>query len=148
MANELIVKGTALIDAPMEKVWQALTAPEWTRKYMYNCDVESDWHIGSPVLWRGHADGKVYVKGTVADIKPGTFLAYTIIDPNSDIEDKAENYLTVTYALGEENGMTRVNVTQGDFAKVANGEARYKDTTADGWDKLLNTIKELIEKEA
>ena len=148
MADELIVKGTALINAPALKVWDALTKPEWTRKYMYNCDTESDWEAGSALLWRGHGDGNVYVKGKVLDIKPGAYLAYTVIDPNGNIEDKESNYLTVTYALTPENGQTRVDVTQGDYAKVDNGAARYKDTSPEGWNGLLQQIKEMIEQDA
>ena len=76
-------------------------------------------------------------------------LAYTTIDPNSTIADIPENYLTVTYALAEDNGQTVLTVTQGDFATVANGQQRYTETynNGEGWNPILVQIKALVEGE-
>ncbi|ELR71604.1 hypothetical protein C900_02519 [Fulvivirga imtechensis AK7] len=149
MENELIVKGEIIIDAEPGKVWNTLTSPERTKQYMFGCEVLSDWKVGSPVLWKGVFDGKeiVAVKGEVKAIEPCQYLAYTTIDPNADIEDIPENYTTVTYRLTSENGNTRLNITQGDFAKVANGEKRYQDTQSEGgWDGILKEIKKVAER--
>lgn len=43
------------------------------------------------------------------------------------------------------NDTTILNVTQGDYAKVANGKNRYEETVGD-WDSVLSKIKELVEK--
>src|SRR6185369_1404862 len=99
MNKPLIVKNTITIKAPKSKVWDALVNPEQTRKYMFGCETVSDWKKGSSLLWRGEYEGKemIFVKGEIVDIKPVKHLAYTTIDPNSSIDDNAENYLTVTY---------------------------------------------------
>ena len=101
-------------------------------------------------MWKGSYEGKdmVFVKGNIVDIKPGKFLAYTTIDPNSTIiEDIPQNYVTVTYSLAPENGSTILTVTQGDFATVADGERRYQETfnNGDGWNPILVEIKKLVE---
>lgn len=149
MEKELIVRNTINIKASAAEVWDALTNPEQTRKYMFGCDTVSDWKKGSPLLWRGKYEGNemVFVKGEIADIRPGKFLAYTVIDPNSAIEDIPENYLTVTYELIQEEDHTILNVTQGDFSKVADSEKRYKDAynNGDGWKPILVRIKALVE---
>ena len=149
MGNPLIVKNTITINAPAAKVWDALTNPEQTKKYMFGCETVSDWKPGSPLLWRGIYEGKemVFVKGNIVDINPGKFLSYTTIDPNSTIDDISENYLTVTYNLKEENGHTVFTVTQGDYSKVADGEKRYKETynNGEGWNPILIEIKKLVE---
>ncbi len=146
MSKEMFVKGSITINAPASKVWDVLTQPEWTRQYMFGCDVVSDWKVGNPVLWNGAADGKTYVKGNVVNIKPGNLLQYTTIDPNNpEMEDIPSNYLTVTYELSSQNDTTILNVTQGDYAKVANGKSRYEETVG-GWDSVLSKIKELVEK--
>ena len=151
MGNPLIVKNTITINAPAAKVWDALTNPEQTKKYMFGCETVSDWKPGSPLLWRGIYEGKemVFVKGNIVDINPGKFLSYTTIDPNSTIDDISENYLTVTYNLKEENGHTVFTVTQGDYSKVADGEKRYKETynNGEGWNPILVEIKKLVEEE-
>lgn len=145
----LIVKSNITIDAPTAKVWDTLTNPEQTKKYMFGCAALSDWTVGSPLIWKGNFNGVelIAVKGTVTGIRPGQFLAYTTIDPNSSIPDVPENYVTVTYTLTETNGRTLLEVTQGDFAGVADGERRYKETynNGEGWMPILVEIKKVAE---
>ena len=149
MNSTLIVKNTIAIGAPPSKVWDALVNPEQTKKYMFGCETVSDWKIGSPLLWKGYYEGKemIFVKGTIVDIKPEKFLAYTTIDPNSTMEDIPENYLTVTYELTPKDGQTILTVTQGDYSKVADGDRRYKETynNGEGWNPILVEIKKLVE---
>ena len=147
----LIIKNSITIDAPASKVWNALVNPEQTKKYMFGCEAISDWRKGSQLLWKGQHEGKemVFVKGSIVDIQPERYLAYTVIDPNSTIEDIPENYLTVTYELKPENGKTAFTVTQGDYATVAEGERRFKESSnnGEGWNPLLVEIKKLVESE-
>jgi uncharacterized protein YndB with AHSA1/START domain len=151
MEDELFVKNSIKIDAPAEKVWNILTNPDQTKKYMFGCETVSDWKPGSPLLWKGNYEGKemVFVKGDIVDIDPGKYLAYTTIDPNSTIDDISENYLTVTYSLSEDNGQTLLTVTQGDYTKVADGERRYKEASnnGEGWNPILVEIKKIAEAE-
>ncbi|MEO6165978.1 MAG: SRPBCC domain-containing protein [Chitinophagales bacterium] len=149
MESELFVKNTITIDAPAVKIWDALINPEQTKKYMFGCETVSNWEKGSELLWKGSYEGKemIFVKGTIVDIDPGKFLAYTTIDPNSGIDDISENYLTVTYHLKEENGKTVLTVTQGDYSKVADSEKRYAEAYngGEGWNPILVEIKKLVE---
>lgn len=149
MSEPRFVKNTISINASAAKVWDALTNPEQTKKYMFGCETVSDWKQGSPLLWRGNYEGRemVFVKGTIVEIEPEKFLAYTTIDPNAAIEDVSENYLTVTYSLAGENGQTILNVTQGDYSKVAEGERRYIEAYngGEGWNPILIEIKKLVE---
>lgn len=149
MPNQLTVQNSIVIDASPEVVWDALVNPEQTQKYMFGCKAVSDWTVGSPLLWRGTQEGQevVFVEGSVVAIEPGRFLAYTTIDPNSAIENIAENYLTVTYDLSVENGQTNLTITQGDYATVADGERRYQETIdGGGWDPILVGIKTIVEE--
>lgn len=151
MEKELIIKSKITIDAPPAKVWDTLTNPEQTKKYMFGCEALSDWKVESPLLWKGVFDGNeiVAVKGDVKAIEQDKFLAYTTIDPNSDIEDIPENYTTVTYTLTPSNGSTILEVTQGDFARIADGKRRYEDTTSgEGWMGILKEIKKVAETDS
>ena len=82
-------------------------------------------------------------------IEQDRFLEYTVIDPNSDIEDIPENYLNVTYTLTPEGDQTRLDVTQGDYDNVADGETRYEHSynNGEGWMPILKQIKTLAESE-
>ena len=150
MSQPLFIKNTITINAPADKVWDALVNPEQTKKYMFGCETVSDWKPGSPLLWRMDYEGKEFipVKGNVVDIQPGKLLVYTVIDPNNPATpDIPENYLTVTYELAPGNGHTVLNVTQGDYSTVADGEKRYKDSynNGEGWNPILVQIKEILE---
>lgn len=147
----LLVTNSITIKAPKEKVWDILVNPAQTKKYMFGCETVSDWKAGSPLLWQGKWEGKdmVFVKGSIAAIRPDELLAYTVIDPNNpNMADVPENYLTVTYKLKENNGQTVLTVSQGDFNKVADGEKRYKETynNGEGWNPILVQVKAIAEE--
>jgi uncharacterized protein YndB with AHSA1/START domain len=149
MAEPLFVKNSITINAPAEIVWDALVNPEQTKQYMYGCETVSDWKVGSELLWKGFYEGQemVFVKGEIVEIEPPRRLVYTTIDPNSDIDDTSENYLTVTYDLIENGEQTVLNVSQGDYSTVADGERRYQDSynNGEGWNPILIEIKKLVE---
>ena len=151
MSNSLFVKNTITIHAPAAKVWDALINPEQTKKYMFGCETVSDWKVGSTLLWQAEYEGKlmVFVKGEILDLQPEKLLKYSTIDPNSDIDDVSENYLNVTYELVSDKENTILNVTQGDYATVAEGERRYEEANnnGEGWNPILIEIKKLVESE-
>lgn len=150
MTKEMKVEDSIEIDAPAEKVWDALINPEWTKKYMFNCAVESDWKPGSPVLWKMEHEGQVIVpvKGAVEDIEPGRKLKYSVIDPNMGIEDIPENYLHVTYLLKGDKDRSTLTVIQDGYEHAARGAERYDEAVkAGGWSSILQMIKELLEKD-
>lgn len=152
MNAPLVVNSTITINAPAAKVWDALTNPQQTKKYMFGCEATSDYKVGSPLTWEGVFDGTlvVAVTGSIVAIEEGKYLAYTTFDPNNAaMENIPENYLTVTYTLTEENGSTRLDVTQGDYNKVAEGEKRYADAYngGEGWNPILVEIKKMVEAE-
>lgn len=145
----LLIKNTITINVPVSKVCDALINSEQTKKYMFGCEVVSDWKAGSPLLWNGTYKGKemVFVKETILELIPEKNLKYTTFDPNITILDVPQNYLTVTYELETINGQTVFTVTQGDYNTVAEGEKRYKESynNGDGWNPILVEIKKLVE---
>jgi uncharacterized protein YndB with AHSA1/START domain len=166
MSQPLIVTNTITIHASAAQVWDALTNPAQTKKYMFGCEALSDWKVGSPLIWKGNFNGVelVAVKGSIVAIQPEKYLEYTVIDPNNPaIPDLPENYLTVTLTLSPSasdtasgggaasagdtaSGGTLLTATQGDYSTVAEGESRYKHTVdGGGWDPILLQIKKILE---
>ncbi|KFF15763.1 SRPBCC domain-containing protein [Flavobacterium hydatis] len=150
MANQLTVNNSIEINAPASKVWDALTNPEKTKIYMFGCEALSNWEIGSELLWQANYEGQdlVFVKGHILNIEPNKKLIYSTFDPNSTIADIPENYLNVTYELADNNGKTILNVSQGDYATVADGQRRYCEAlnNGEGWNPILVEIKKLVEE--
>jgi uncharacterized protein YndB with AHSA1/START domain len=143
--TELLIRKSIDVDAPVEILWKVLTDSEFIRQYMFGCNAETDWQPGSALLWRGAADGVVYVKGDVVQFEPPHTLEYTIFDPNSKLADVPSNYLTMKYDLRERgHGQSVLEITQGDFATVEDGERRYRHSL-EGDDSVLEGIKRLAE---
>ena len=145
---ELLIRKSIEVAAPVETLWKILTDSNFIKQYMFGCNAETNWTPGSPLLWRGDADGKVYVKGNIVSIDPPRHLAYTIFDPNSTIKDIPANYLTMTYALKKSGDHGAVlEITQGDFSVVEDGKTRYEHSLK-GDDFVLDGIKRLAEAQA
>lgn len=146
----LLIRKSIDVDAPVETLWKILTDSDFIRQYMFGCNADTDWKPGSPLLWRGAADGVVYVKGHVVRFEPPYALEYTIFDPNSKIADIPSNYLTMKFDLkrhgpnGSDGVGSILEITQGDFSVVEDGENRYRHSL-DGDDSVLLGIKKLAE---
>jgi uncharacterized protein YndB with AHSA1/START domain len=145
--NELKIKKQIVINAEVSKVWEALTKPEWTKKYMSGSEVISDWKVGSPILWKGisQGEGKILVKGSIEKIEVGKLLQFTTFDPNAKYTDVPSNYIEATYELTPKLGKTVLSVTQGDYARVEDGKKRFASADG-GLNQALIALKTLIEK--
>ncbi len=143
--TELLIRKSIEIDAPIETLWKVLTDSKFIQQYMFGCYVECDWKPGSPMLWKGASDGKLYVHGHIVAINPPRRLEYTVFDSTSTMADVPSNYLTMTYDLQTRGDRASVlEVTQGDFARVEDGQRRYKDSLGDD-NSVLEGIKKLAE---
>jgi uncharacterized protein YndB with AHSA1/START domain len=60
MDKKLIAMASITIAAPTKKVWDALVNPAAIKKYYFGTTVVSGWHRGSPIVWKGEWQGKVY----------------------------------------------------------------------------------------
>ena len=147
---QLLVKNEIEIEAAAAKVWEVLTFSKFTTQYMFGCEVESDWQEGSSIKWKMQHEGKeiIPVTGIIKEIHPNVKLVYTVIDPNSEMEDIPENYLNVTYDLMQQEDITVLSVTQDGFEGAANGQQRYQDVynNGEGWNPILVQIKALAEE--
>jgi hypothetical protein len=96
----------------------------------------------------GRGGWQVVCKGRSDAINAPRRLEYTIIDPNSTIADIPSNYLKMTYELTERGDhASTLEIIQGDFATVENGQQRYEDSLGGG-DFILPDIKKLAEEQA
>ena len=141
--NEFIVKKKVAIKAKPSQVWDALTNPEKTKKYFFNCEVFSEWKEGSSITFKGKIFliKKIEMKGKIVKIEPEKLLQYTL--KNGGSRDNSSNFSTVTDELMYENGVTTLSITD-DVGKGEGAEKRFQRSQK-GWDKILEGLKKLVE---
>jgi uncharacterized protein YndB with AHSA1/START domain len=129
------------LNAPRQKVWDALTKPELIQQYFFGTYASSDWKVGSPITFKGEWEGKHYEdKGTILEVRSGRLLRYNFWSSMSGMKDKPENYVIITYELSENNGETLLTITQENIPTE-----EMKDHSEQNWRKVLEGLKRLVE---
>jgi len=141
MNNKFIAKATSTINAPISKVWDALTKPELIKQYLFGTEVNTDWQVGSPITYKGEWEGKHYEdKGEILQIEPQKLLVSTFWSSLAGLPDVPENYKTVHYELSPENGGTKLTITQDN-----NANQEEADHSAQNWNTVIDGMKKLLE---
>jgi uncharacterized protein YndB with AHSA1/START domain len=139
--NKLSVLVKQEINAPLSKVWQALTDPAQIKQYLFGTNASSDWKKGSSITYSGEWNGKAYTdKGTIIEIIPDRLLHTTYFSGMSGKEDKPENYANVIYRVEPHGTGTIVSIEQ-DNIDNEEGQEHMKQN----WGMVLDSMKKLLE---
>lgn len=131
MTNDFIY--TTYIKSTPEKIWAAITTPEFARQYWGNENV-SDWKKGSE--WK-HMDGKeVRVTGKVLESTPPTHLVLSWADPENMADDSK-----VTFEMEVFGDMTKLNIHHHGFK----ADSTMAGKVAKGWPLVLSNMKSFLE---
>jgi uncharacterized protein YndB with AHSA1/START domain len=147
--SKLFVDQSIEIKASASKVWEVLTAREYTAEWVPEFNggspfhIESDWKPGSPVFWKDQ-DGKTIVEGNVTALEPGKLLRFTVSDVRSGRSPVTDED-GITYQFSEKDGKTTLHVLQGDFSPMPEGE-KFRDMSAEIWGHVLPKVKALAER--
>ncbi|MGB3540405.1 MAG: SRPBCC family protein [Mesorhizobium sp.] len=121
-----------------EKLWEALTNPEFNRQYWMGAHQESDWKAGSP--WKIMlADGRIADSGEVLEIEP---MKRVVLKWRNEFmpELKAEGFSRCTYAIEETDGVMKLTVTH-----EADAAPKLIGAVSRGWPQILSGLKSLLE---
>ena len=142
MATDLTTESSVTIDAPSERVWEALTTPQLIKKWFFGVDTETDWKVGSPIVHRGEYQGSPYLdKGTILAFDPPRSFVHSHWSPGSGLPDRPENYQEVSWSLEEHDSRTELT------AREVNLPSEEAATVSDkAWSGALQALKELVEK--
>jgi len=130
------------INAPVAKIWEALTNPEIIKQYFFGTQTITDWKPGSPIIFEGEWQGKKYRdKGRILEVEDQKLIKYNYWSSMSGIEDKPENYVILTYMLtGSDNNVT-LSIKQENIP----GE-KMKEHSQENWKKVLEGLKQVVEE--
>jgi uncharacterized protein YndB with AHSA1/START domain len=142
MANKLSVSVSRHIEAPVNKVWQALTDPAMIKQWLFGTNTKSDWKKGSSITYTGEWQGKQYEdKGQIIDIVPEKLLHTTYFSSMSGKEDKPENYANVKYELEPEGDGTLVTISNDNI-----DDEKAQEHVKENWTMVLGSMKKLLEE--
>ena len=122
-----------------ERLWEALTTPDFIAQYWFGMKCESDFKTGSP--WRlVFADGRVADTGEIVEADAPKRLAIKWRNEFRP-ELKAEGYSLCTFELEPVDGAVKLTVTHG----IDVPEAKLVTAVSGGWPVILSNLKSLLE---
>ena len=126
------------IQAPCEKVWDALIDPEMNKEYWgRHCNV-SDWKVGS--RWQ-HADyddrTQVRVAGTIIESHRPHRLVLSWARPEH--LDDPDQVSKVTFTIEQQFGSSKLTVIHSDL------DDEMLRAVSGGWPPILSSLKTLLE---
>jgi uncharacterized protein YndB with AHSA1/START domain len=126
------------IETTPEKLWEALTSSEFTKRYWFNTELRSDWKVGSPIALV--MDGKTTDFGEILEADRPRRLSYTFKHV-SDEELKKEPASKVVFTLVPHGKVVKLTLTHEGFIEGG----KMLDGISKGWPAILASLKSLLE---
>jgi uncharacterized protein YndB with AHSA1/START domain len=136
------IRTSTTIDAPIERVWKAITTPSEIKTWFFGVDTEADWRPGGRLVHRGEYQGKPYVdKGEILEFDPPRRLVHTHWSDVSGLPDDPAHHQEVTWELSPA-GSTRTELVISE-RNLPSPEAAH--TSEGAWAAALQALKERLE---
>ncbi len=138
MANDRFVYVTFIRTTP-ERLWQALTAPEFQRQYWFGMHIDSDFKPGSPWTLR-FEDGRIADDGEVLESDPPRRLMISWRHRMRP-ELTAEGEARASFALEAAEGSVKLTVVH----EIGRENSQLIQAVSGGWPSILSSLKSLLE---
>jgi uncharacterized protein YndB with AHSA1/START domain len=127
------------IRSTIDKVWQALTTPEFTRQYWFGVESRSTFTKGAK--WELVApDGRVFDRGEILESDPPRRMV--IAWQHQLVEEmRAEGVSRATFELEMVDNSVKLTVVHG--IDVPN--SKLVQGVSNGWPRILASLKSLLE---
>jgi uncharacterized protein YndB with AHSA1/START domain len=131
---------TIYIASTPEKVWEALTSAEFSRKYFFGNAVEVDLKIGGAYIVRT-PDGALHISGEVIECDPPKKLTITFNVNWPELIEKLGPTL-VTYEIEPAGDAVRLTMTESHDRPLSDD---ILTGGRQGWPAILSSLKSLLE---
>lgn len=128
------------ISAKPDRVWEALTSPEFTTQYFFGRRIDSDWKQGSPWALLLE-DGSVDVQGKILVSEPPRILEVSWHVERVE-EARKLPYCRVRYEIEPMGETVRLTMREIHDEPV---EEKYLEGGRQGWPMILSALKTLLE---
>ena len=127
------------IRTTQEKLWAALTTPEFMKKYWFGMNFETDWRVGSS--WRLiFPDGRVADSGEIVEIeKPRRLVLRWRNQFRPDLHEEGDARCVIEIEPAGE--IVKLTITH----EIDRAGSKLIDAVSIGWPKILSSLKTLLE---
>ena len=127
------------IRATPERIWEALTGPDFQRQYWFGMHIHSDFQPGSPWSLR-FEDGRVADEGEVLESDPPRRL---VISWRHQMRPEltAEGEARASFELEPGEGMVKLTVVH----EIGRENSQLIQAVSGGWPSILSSLKSLLE---
>ena len=138
----VVATAEVTVDAPVERVWSALTDPAEVSEWMFGTRLETDWTPNGPITWSGEFQGRDYRdKGVVLEVDRPRRLVVTHFSPLTGQPDEPGNYHTLTYELVGTGEATLLSLSQDN-----NADEDEAEHSRENWEQALQALKAHVER--
>ena len=122
-----------------EKLWAALTTPEFMKKYWFGMNVETDWQAGSP--WElVFPDGRIADAGEILEIeKPRRLVLRWRNRFRPELHE--EGYARCVMEIEPAGEVVKLTITH----EIDRPSSKLIGAVSIGWPKILSSLKTLLE---
>jgi uncharacterized protein YndB with AHSA1/START domain len=123
-----------------EKLWDALTKPEFTRQYWFGSAIESNWEQDTSWHLKATHDGRITDSGKVVEIDKPRRL---VLSWRNEFvpEMTAEGYSRATFELEKQGDTVKLTVTH----EIDKKGSKLIGGVSQGWPIILASLKSLLE---
>jgi len=138
MAHDKFVYVTFIRTTP-DKLWDALTKPEFTRQYWFGVVHESDWTRGSSWTMK-YPDGRVTDSGEVLEAdRPRRLVLKWRNELRAEL--RAEGFSRCVFELESAGETVKLTITH----TIDCDNSKLIEAVSGGWPKVLSNLKSLLE---
>jgi len=122
-----------------ERLWSALTDPEFMKEYWFGTHLKTDWKPGA--RWEMiHSDGRVTDAGEVVEFDPPRRM---VLNWQHELrpEWKAEGVARCTIELEPVSDAVKLTVTH----TMEREDSKLIQAVSGGWPRILSNLKSLLE---
>jgi len=126
------------IETTPEKLWEALTSSEFSRRYWFGTELRTDWKVGSPFALV--MNGTTTDTGKILEVDRPRRLSYSF---KHEVDDKMRNEqpTKVVFDLEPHGKLVKLTLTHEGFAEAS----KLLDGISKGWPAILSSLKSLLE---
>ena len=134
------------VHAPVDEVWRVRTDARQVGALFMGSTVQTDFHRGSPITFKGEFKGKRYEdKGEILSVDECRRLSFSHYSGMSGAPDTPENYHVVTFDLRPEGEETRVTLTQANLTGgVRQADIEHKADYEKPWSAVLEGLDKAV----